>query len=471
MHPIVKQTITSVRLFAIFTAGLFASLAGPAGLARAQESSWTNAAWRDALWDARGCTNDARGQWFRDAKFGAFIHFGLYSELGGYWHGQGPYDPAEQIMGLGQRKAVIPWEQYKKEVGGAFNPVKFNAQEWVSLIKKAGQKYLIITTKHHDGFSMFHTATTSYNVVDSTPFARDIIKELAGECKKQGVVCCLYYSLGDWAAADVMDPKYTNYTDYMRAQLKELLGNYGEIKMLWFDNYWYVNNQWRNDLSHAKELYAYVRSLSPNTLVDDRVGRGNRSTDGDYATPENQLQGSRQSRYFEVVMTDTTDDNWGWVKTATNYRRPADLIRNLIDCASKGGNFVLNVGPTASGEFPPEHSAILEAMGKWTSANGEAIYGTVPVPECSVDNTNGFQCYATKNSRNLFLHVTRWPAPGDEGIVRIARTGLVQVEMLDASLSQVDCASAVEDNATVLKIKQPTRTDPYATVLKLTFTH
>lgn len=448
----------------------FASLAGFAAIAPAQESVWTNAAWQDSTWNARGCTNDERGQWFRDAKFGAFIHFGLYSELGGYWHGQGPYDPSEQIMGLGRRKAVIPWEQYKKEVGGAFNPAKFNAKEWVGLIKKAGQKYLIVTTKHHDGFAMFRTATTSYNVVDATPFARDIIKELADECRKQGIVFCVYYSLGDWSAAEVMDPKYKDYTDYMHAQLKELLGHYGDIKMLWFDNYWYVNNQWRNDLPHAKELYAYVHSLSPNTLVNDRVGRGVRSTDGDYATPENQLQGSRQSRYFEVVMTDTADDNWGWVKTATNYRRPAVLIRNLIDCASKGGNFVLNVGPTATGEFPPEHVAILEAIGKWTSVNGEAIYGTVPAPECSVEETNQFSCYATRNSKNIFLHVTQWPSENKEGIVRITRTGPVKAELLDASLGKVECSSSVEGNTTVLKIKQPAKIDPYATVLKLTFT-
>jgi len=448
---------------------VFASLAGLSWPARAQESRWSNAASQDALWAARGCANDQRGQWFRDAKFGAFIHFGIYSELGGYWHGQGPYDPAEQIMGLGQRRQVIPWEQYKKEAGGAFNPTNFNAEEWVSLIKKAGQKYLIVTAKHHDGFCMFHTATTSYNVVDSTPFARDVIKELAQECKKQGIVFCPYYSLGDWAAADVMDPKLTSYTDYMHAQLQELLSQYGEIKMLWFDNWWYVNNQWRNDLPHAKELYAFVRSLSPNTLINDRVGRGADSTDGDYTTPENQLKGARQSRYFEVVMTDTEDDNWGWVKTATNYRSPADLIRNLIDCTSKGGNFVLNVGPTASGEFPAQHLAIIEALGKWTSANGEAIYGTVPVPEFSAEETNHFQCYATQNARNVFLHVTRWPPNESQGILRIGRTGLVRLEMLDASLGKVDYASAIENNATTIRIKQPPRTDPCATVLRLTF--
>ena len=435
----------------------------------AQEPQWTNSDWQNATWESRGCSNDARGQWFRDAKFGAFIHFGLYSELGAYWHGQGPYN-AEQIIGLGQRRAMIPWEQYKTEVGGSFNPTNFDAKRWVSLIKKAGQKYLIVTTKHHDGFAMFHTATTSYNVVDSTPFARDVIKELSEECNRQGIVFCPYYSLGDWCAADVMNPQFGgNYTNYMFAQLKELLSNYGPIKMLWFDNYWYVNNQWRNDISHAKELYSYVHAISPDTLMNDRVGRGDRSSDGDYATPENQLRGSRQSRYFEVVMTYTEDDNWGWKKGATNFRRPADLIRNLIDCTSKGGNFVLNVGPTATGDFPPQHLAILEAMGKWTGTNGEAIYGTVPAPECTPDPSGGFKCYTTKKASSIYLHVVAWPSDDTEARVDIQRTSLVKAELLDASLGSIQYASTVTNGITAFKIRKPSITDPYATVLKLSF--
>lgn len=443
---------------------------GPlAGIAQAQEPAWTNSAWQDATWNARGCFGDQRGQWFRDAKFGAFIHFGAYSELGGYWQGKGPYDPAEQIIGLGDRHAVIPPAQYRREVAGRFNPTNFNAKRWVALIKKAGQKYVIVTAKHHDGFCMFHTATTTYNVVDATPFGRDVTKELADECKTQGIVFCPYYSIGDWSASQVQKPEYKTYSDYLRAQLKELLSNYGDSKMLWFDNYWYVNNQWKNDFDHAKELYAYVRWLQPNLLVNDRCGRGAGSTDGDYATPENQLKGSRQSRYFEVVMTDTEDDNWGWVSTARNYRRPADLIRNLIDCASKGGNFVLNVGPTASGEFPPEHVGILEEMGKWTAVNGEAIYGTAPAPECATTVTADGKCYATKKARNMYLHVVTWPSASEEITVRIGRRDLTGVEVLDASLPRAQYTSALDSGATVLTIKKPAKVDPYATVMKLTF--
>ncbi|HTI98904.1 MAG TPA: alpha-L-fucosidase [Dongiaceae bacterium] len=437
----------------------------------AEETSWPYAAAQDAAWSARGCTNDTKGAWFRAAKFGAFIHFGVYSGLGGYWQGKGPYDPAEQIMGLGDHHAAIPVDQYRTEVAGTFDPTNFNAHEWVSLIKAAGQKYVIVTTKHHDGFCMFNTATTSNNVVAATPFKRDVIKELAAECQRQGIVFCPYYSIGDWSAAQVMNPEYKTYPDYMRAQLKELLSNYGDIKMLWFDNYWYVDGQWKNDLPHAKELYAYVRSLSPTVLINDRCGRGASSTDGDYATPENQLKGSRQSRYFEVVMTDTEDDNWGWVRTATNYRKPADLIRNLIDCTSKGGNFVLNVGPTATGEFPEQHKAILAVMGKWLATNGAAIYDTVPAPECEPEALDGFKCYTTKKGASIFLHVLSWPAAGQRAAVRVNRDDLLQAQWLDGSLPAPDYAGTVSNRVTEVTFAAPAQPDPYATVLQLTFKH
>jgi alpha-L-fucosidase len=423
----------------------------------------------DQWWAGRGCVDDARGKWFREAKFGAFIHFGLYSELGGYYHGKGPYDPAEQIMGLGDRHMVIPWKEYQTEVGGAFNPANFNARQWVSLIKRAGQKYVIVTAKHHDGFAMFHTATTRYNVVDSTPFARDVIKELAEECRRQGIVFCLYYSLGDWTAAEVMAPAFVSYHDYMFAQLKELMTQYGEIPMIWFDNFWYVNDQWSSDLGHAKDLYAYLRTLNPNVLVNDRCGRGATSMDGDYATPENQLKGSLQSRYFEVVMTDTADDNWGWVKGATNYRSAAVIIHNLIDSTSKGGNFVLNVGPTASGEFPAEHVALLNAIGAWMDANGEAIYGTVPAPECKVPSQDNSACYTTKKGRDIYLHVVQWPANGAALTITIDRGDFIKGQLLDSKLKGLELASSSTNDITTLTLKRPGEIDRYATVIKLTF--
>jgi alpha-L-fucosidase len=422
---------------------------------------------QDKLWASRGCIDDARGKWFRDAKFGCFIHFGLFSELGGYYHGKGPYDPAEQIIGLGERHMGIPWQTYQSEVGGAFNPTNFDAHKWVSLIKRAGQKYVIVTTKHHDGFCMFRTATTKYNVVDSTPFARDVIKELADECRKQGIVFCPYYSIGDWTADKVMDPQFTNYHDYMFAQLKELMTQYGDIPLLWFDNWWYVNNQWSKDEAHSKELYAWLRALNPNVLVNDRCGVGAASTDGDYCTPENQLKGELQSRYFEVVMTDTDDDNWGWVRGATNYRTPAQIIHNLIDSTSKGGNFVLNVGPMANGDFPPEHVAIIDAVGAWLDVNGEAIYGTEPAPEVKVAAQDGFQCCATKKGSVIYLHILKWPE--NPATITIDHPDLKStVPLGSADGLQFDTQKLAA--STTLKITHPpTNPNPYATVLKLTF--
>ena len=446
-----------------------AALVGFAGAAAAQPPATHAAAQTNSWWDSRGCVDDARGKWFRDAKFGAFIHFGLYSELGGYYHGKGPYDPAEQIMGLGERHMVIPWQTYETEVGGAFNPTNFNARQWVSLIKRAGQKYVIVTAKHHDGFCMFRTATTHYNVVEATPFGRDVIKELADECRRQGIVFCPYYSIGDWSAAEVMDPKFTSYHDYMFAQLKELMTQYGDIPLVWFDNYWFVNNQWTTDQPHARELYDWLRSLNPNVLVNDRCGRGASSTDGDYATPENQLKGSRQSRYFEVVMTDTADDNWGWVKGATNYRSAAVLIRNLIDCTSKGGNFVLNVGPTASGEFPAQHVALINTIGAWMDVNGPAIYGTSPAPEVEAPTTADFLCYATKKDQHIFLHVVKWPGAETKLTVKIARPNLIKAELLDPKLKGFSVRSTEANGTTTLEFHRPETVDPYATVIQLTF--
>lgn len=444
-----------------------AGLAAFAGIARTSGGPPVDEKTREALWESRGCVDDERGRWFRDAKFGAFIHFGPYSQLGGHFEGKA-YRPAEQIIGLGDRRAVIPPAKYRDEVAGKFNPAKFDAAEWVSRIKAAGQKYIIFTTKHHDGFCMYKTATTPYNIVEQTPFGRDIVKELSEECRRQGIAFCPYYSIGDWCAAEVANPGYDGYRGYMLAQLDELLKNYGPVPMVWFDNWWYVDNQWVNDREHAMDLYAHVRTVSPGSLVNDRCGLGAKSTDGDYATPENQLQGSLQSRYFEVVMTNTADDHWGWVKGATNYRPPEQLIRNLIDSVSKGGNFVLNVGPTADGTFPAEHNANLEIIGAWVKTNGEAIYATTPAPEVTFEGA-GSTAYATRSrdGRFTYVHVVDWPDRGGELTVNIAGPGGYMGQCLDADLGPVRVATAVTGEGTTVRLSPPAHLDRYATVIKL----
>jgi alpha-L-fucosidase len=424
----------------------------------------------DALWNSRGCLDDTRGSWFRDAKFGAIIHFGVYSTLGGSYEGEA-YTPSEQIIGLGERRAMIPPADYRAKVAANFNPAKFDAAQWVSLMKKAGQKYVILTTKHHDGFCMWKTATTSFNVVDATPFKRDVVRELSDECRKQGLEFAVYYSIGDWCAQDVQNPGYASYRDYMLAQLRELLTNYGDLKLLWFDNWWYVNSQWTNDDAHAKDLYTFARSISPNILVNDRCGAGVKSTHGDYATPENQLKGSLQSRYFEVVMTNTDDEHWAWVRGARNYRSPSVLIRNLIDSTSKGGNFVLNVGPTDTGEFPPEHVAILEAMGRWTSTNAEALYATIPAPEAHTADIKDAVVYATqsKDTKNVYLHIVQWPAGDAPLTVTIDRGPLTRMALLDPAIDVTETSTDTTNASTTITIKRPKHPDPAATVFKLTF--
>lgn len=450
------------------------SIAGEAGLRGAPPIP---AEQQDAAWASRECVDDARGGWFRDAKFGTFIHFGAYSQLGGYYKGKGPYRPAEQIIGLGERRAVIPPEEYRKDVAGAFNPEKFDAKQWVRLMKKAGQKYVIFTAKHHDGFCMFKTATTSYNVVESSPLGRDVVRELAEACREEGLEFCPYFSIGDWCAADVCGAGFEKtgegYREYMLAQIRELVTGYGKVRMLWFDNYWYVNGQWKNDEAHAKDLYSYVRSIDPGIIVNDRCGRGAESEDGDYATPENQLKGSLQERYFEVVMTNTADDNWGWVRGATNYRTAEEIIANLIDCASKGGNFVLNVGPTAEGELPPEHVALLEKIGAWTSVNGGAIYATVPAPEVGGQGAGGGGAYHATRSKDggiIYLHVAKWPDNGTPLEVPISRAGVRAVELQDEGLASSERLGwfAREGNGvTTLSIHRPARVDPLATVVRV----
>ena len=168
-------------------------------------------------------------------------------------------------------------------------------------------------------------------------------------------------------------------------------------------------------------------------------------------------------------MTDTDDDNWGWVRTATNYRRPADLIRNLIDCTSKGGNFVLNVGPTASGEFPVEHKAILQVMGKWLATNGEAIYDTEPAPECAAQPASGLEYYTTKATNHVYLEVLHWPNDGRSITATINRDGFVDAQLLDTSLPATPVDARAANGTTVLSIPKPAMIDPYATVVKLTF--
>ena len=318
--------------------------------------------------------HDARMTWFREARFGLFIHWGVYSVPAGEWNGQTNY--GEWFL----EQTKMPVSQYEK-FAGQFNPVKFDARQWVRLAKAAGMKYIVITSKHHDGFGMFRSDLTDW-CIKSTPFQRDPLKELAAACRQEGLKLCFYYSIMDWHHPDwgtrrpwndrvlALPPDMDRYTAYMKGQLKELVTRYGPLGILWFDGEW--EKPWTHE--RGVDLYNYVRSLQPNIIINNRVGKaraGMAGMDqgeeriGDYGTPEQQIPATGFGPGVDWESCMTMNNHWGYKKYDQNWKSSATLIRNLIDCASKGGNYLLNVGPTSAGLFPEPLSS---ASGP--SANG-----------------------------------------------------------------------------------------------------
>ena len=346
-------------------------------------------------------------EWFQEAKFGLFVHWGLYAiPASGEWV---------------QYHRSIPCRKYE-EYAKQFNPVKFNAKEWVSMAKDAGMKYIVITTKHHDGFCLFDSKFTDYDIVDSTPYGKDLMKELAEECRRQGLKLCFYYSVKDWHHWEYPvrytyhnkqhpegfhgfgnpDADYKKYFVYLEGQVKELLTNYGDIGILWWD--WsgsaFAPNETEN-IKMARDLVDSIHEWQPDCLINNRMG----GIGADYGTPEQKIPGGKQGNAFEVCMT--LNNAWGYHKNDTNYKSAKVLITNLVDIASKGGNYLLNVGPTAEGIMPERAQNILREVGDWLSVNGKAIYGTTsggPSVEWNPDISR-----ITAKPNTLYLHVFDWP--------------------------------------------------------------
>ena len=325
--------------------------------------------------------------WWSDARFGMFIHWGLYAIPAGVHGDKNTY--GEWIRSEA-RIPVDEYDQYRKQ----FNPVKFDPDAWCRTAKAAGMKYIVITSKHHDGFALFDSAVTDHDVMD-TPFKRDILKELAEASRRHGIKICWYYSIMDWHHPDYLPRRdwekdrptagadYERYVAFMKSQLKELLTNYGPIGVLWFDGQW--EGTWTNERGY--DLQRYVRSLQPEIIINSRVGRSGGAYGleadraerlGDYGTPEQFIPETAPAFPWETCMT--MNGHWGYNAADKNFKSADDLVRKLVDIASKGGNFLLNVGPTAEGEIPAESVERLRAVGRWTFVNGASIHGTVGSP-------------------------------------------------------------------------------------------
>jgi alpha-L-fucosidase len=358
-----------------------------------------------------------RLEWFTEARFGMFIHWGLYAQNGCHWNGKD--GKTEHMM----RHLQIPLREYEK-IADEFDPEKFNADEWVSIAKNAGMKYVIITAKHHDGFAMFNSKSSSYNIVVRTPFSRDPIQELAEATRRQGLRFGVYYSLGrDWEDPDVptRDGYRSNTWDYpdeskkdfakyferkVKPQIKELLTQYGPISVLWFDTPEKISR------AQSEELARLVHALQPNTIINQRVG--NRL--GDYRVAEQNIPDTGYADPWETCMT--LNKHWGYYLGDEDWKPTETLVRNLIDVASKGGNFLLNVGPTGEGVIPAGSIQRLQEVGAWLKVNGEAIYGTTGSPLQKVDwgrTTRRTTAYGTM----LYLHVFEWPKDGKLLVPRV----------------------------------------------------
>ncbi|HWQ53590.1 MAG TPA: alpha-L-fucosidase [Bryobacteraceae bacterium] len=346
-----------------------------------------------------------RTRWFQEAKFGMFLHWGPYSVIGRHeW---------------ARHRFQIPQEQYDT-YARRFNPERFNPDAWVDLAANAGAKYMVITSKHHDGFDIWRSKVGDYDM-EITPYKGDPLKMLAEASKRKGMRLGFYHSIMDWHHPDYRPlrdwesdkPKeggnLNRYIDYMKAQLQELLTGYGDVAMIWFDGEWeHSTKEMRSD-----EVYDFIRKLQPNALINDRLYKREPGNRADFGTPEQFVPAtgmrdpSGKPILWEACVT-INQDSWGYNKYETQFKTERGLIRMLVEVVSKGGNLLLNVGPKPDGTIQDEFVTRLNAMGRWVKVNGEAIYGTTASPFTTLP----FFGRATTKGNTVYLHVFQWPADG-----------------------------------------------------------
>src|SRR5882724_8125495 len=349
----------------------------------------------------------AAREWYRDAKFGMFVHWGVYSLLGqGEWVMQ-------------NRPIAVPDYEW---LASTFNPVKFDAQAWVTVAKAAGMKYITITSRHHDGFAMFVTRATRYNIVDWTPFQRDPLKELADECRRQGIKLFFYYSQLDWHHPDYWprgatghrtgrpeSGDWNHYLDFLDAQLTELLTNYGAVGGIWFDGMWdKPDADW-----HLDKTYALIHKLQPAALIIPNHHQTPRPGE-DVQTFERDLPGQNSAGFNTTYISDrlplescnTLNGSWGFNIGDIKYKSPEEIEEMLVRAAGNNSNLLLNIGPLPNGEIQDEFQTRLRAVGEWVAKYGDSIYGTRGGPLAPAD-----WGVTTQKGNKIYVHILKWNAP------------------------------------------------------------
>lgn len=378
---------------------------------------------------------DKRTAWWREARFGMFIHWGLYAVPAGMWKGECVKGNGEWI----QYNLRIPIKEYE-QLAPRFNPIRFDARQWVQVAKEAGMKWILITAKHHDGFCLFDSKYTDYNIVKATPFKRDPLKELAEACREEGIRLGFYYSQTlDWHHPNGMgndwdyDPAKQDFTKYLREyvkpQLGELLTNYGPVAVIWFDIQTPTPEL-------ARELKQFVRELRTDTIINGRIGirpstRRRSFPLGDYVSVgDNEIPEDEIEREWETV--GTINDTWGYKSYDHNWKSAETVVQWLVAIVSRGGNYCLNVGPTAEGVIPEPSIRALKGVGRWLEVNGESIYGATasPIPSPSTvsippggsaltPTVAPYQC--TAKPGKYYVHIFAWPWEGKFNVYGVSK--------------------------------------------------